>query len=447
MEMSTLAERTYRGRARASLALFLATGWLAAASMALAVFAGDDFGRQVNMLTVGAYPILLLATLYFYGRSGGQPARPWLGYAIVFVLVWICLCVYGLVIDNSSRVIILDTLTFGTVLGSFWLGRRDEVWDDAKAPVMVLTALSILLAVWNTDSQVLTDRGILNEQAGSGFETGLILAPLFCLASVADRKVWRYYVLVLLSIGCLFTYLYFGRRGITTRCALEIFCATALLPAFLGMQRRTLTATAVLGVFAVGLWLYFPFDTLVRRFQGDYGIIDTLTIDNERLRESSLLIEEFSQWEVLVGRGVGGAFLVNAPRSFVLDKIDATRSGRVVLHAGAWLPFLKGGLLLQILYFLPLLALFFAAPRWRRLDPITKAALVGGLILFLFQFTEGSPTYSTPWVAFGIGLVMGRAQNAHQSLRLEPQPQRPTVKAVRTQARARTIAFTRVESR
>lgn len=417
---------TNRLRGKRCLVGFLIVGWMAASSSAAAMVMSENAGRMLNLFAVALYPLLLAGAFFYYERSKNRADRPWKGYITAFIACYCCLVAYGFLIGNSWRVRALDTVTLATVFGAFYLGRRDEVWEDAKLPVIFLTALSIVLSLVYTDSYVLVDRGILNSELGSQFETGLTLAPLFCIMSVGDRKLWRYYVLLLLSSGCLFVYLYFGRRGVSTRCFLEILCAAVILPSLLGMFKRVRLTIVMIGAFAVALLVYFPFDTLISRFVGSYGVVDTVTVDNERFIEQEYLLKEFSVWEMFVGRGIGGAFLINQEKTFVLDKIDATRSGRIVLHAGAWYPFLKGGAVFQLIYFLPLFLLMRAVFRWKQLDVITKATILAGGVMFPFQFIEGSPTYATPWVAFGIGLIMSRAQNAVEGLRGRPhlRPQR-----------------------
>lgn len=392
---------------------FLLIGWLLSISLFIwEELAGESVARGLNLYGGLGYPVLLGAAIFFYERSRRRAVRVWKGYATLFLLSFIGMAFYGSLRGNAIRVMIFDFMVFATFFGTFVLGRRDEIWEDSRSIVILLSGVSIAMAVTQVDSSVLFNRSILNESSGSYFETGLVLAPLFCIVAVFDRKVWRYYLLLALTAGCLFVYLYFGRRGVSVRCALELLIAALVVPMLIGKIRRGLLGGVVIVSVGIALLLYFPFGTLIDRYLGWRGVMSTVTVENERWNEVQLMMEEFSDLDFLIGRGVGGAFLVNADSPFFLDFIDQDSVGRFVTHAGAALPVLKGGVLFWTVYYLPMFVLFSRVFKWRRLDSVTMAALSAAFPLFSFQFIEGAPTYGTPWVAFGIGLVMSRAQNA-----------------------------------
>ncbi|MBI5425350.1 MAG: hypothetical protein HZA32_14825 [Opitutae bacterium] len=397
--------------ARWSLQVFLVVGWLVMISRFISVQVSDSLGSSVGLLGLFIYPLCLGAAVYFYEKSPGPSPR--ISWAYLWALTGYLgfLILYAVVLGNPVRLIAFDCFTYWTVLGAFILGRRDSVWRDIRLTVTILSGLSVLLAIRFTDSMVLTDRSILNEQSGSQFEAALTLAPLLALVAATTEVRNRWYVpLLVITAGCLFVYLYFGRRGISVRCALELFAAAAVLPAMLRQQRRIVLAVVGFILFAAAIVLYFPFDVLIERFQGRYGVATTVLSENERWAEVRDLAEELEGTEWLVGRGMGGVFLANQIQSLSVDRLTGDEFGRTSTHAGAALPFLKGGVILFVLYFLPLVRVIARLRNWRRLDPITLAAAVSGLALVAFQSIEGTITYSTPWVSFGIGLIMARVQ-------------------------------------
>lgn len=398
---------------RYCLNAFLVIGWFVASSKFIALFAGERLGGMIGLYGLLVYPGFLAAAVFFYERSRHRGVRLWTRYLTLLLVCVLALAIYGAMRGNATRVMVFDVIGVATVFGAFVLGRRDEVWEDARTVIVVLTGVSVVTAILYTDSLILTNRSIINEQAGSHFEASLVLAPIFCIAAVFDRRVWRYFLLLALTMGCLFVHIYLGRRGISLWCAFELLIAAFVLPFLLGKQRRTLVTGGLIAGFAMALVFYFPFGTLINRYLGSYGIVVTVITENERWNEMRMMIDEFSPVELVIGRGIGGAFLVNnAEEIFASDIISGEDVGRIVTHAGAGLPVLKGGLVFWAVYFFPVLILLTGVFRWRQLDPLTLAALGAASVMFPFQFVDGAPTYSTPWLAFGIGLVMSRAQNA-----------------------------------
>ena len=410
-KMPELGSDRNRVYGRYCLNAFLLFGWVLSISQVVEHMVGERARKMVNQFGGAGYCLLLLAAVFFYERKRRCAVRLWTGYVRLFLVCIVLLVISGVMIGNAPRVMGFDMMALGTVFGVFVLGRRDEVWEDVRPIVMVLSGVSIGSAIVFMDGHVLVDRGILNDEIGSHFETGLVLAPLFCITAFFDRKVWRYYVFMALSAGCFFVYIYFGRRGVSTRCAAELLIATILLPLLVGRFRRAFVGSMLVVGVAIALVSYFPFYTIVDRFLGSSGLLSTVTTENGRWEEGRIMFDEFVPAELLMGRGIGGAFAINQSGWLVADKIDETRSGRFVVHAGAFYPFLKGGMLFWFVYFLPIFTLFVGAFRWRQLDPITIGTLGASIVFFGFQFVEGAPTYMAPWVSCGIGMIMSRAQN------------------------------------
>jgi hypothetical protein len=392
---------------------FLVVGWLTAASQFLATEVSPVFAR-LNVAFLILYPVFLAAAVYLYERVYGAGAKLNKNYVWVFAWFILLLSIYGGLRGNAPRVVFFDLISYGTVLGAYILGRHNAVWRDARATVASLTGLAAILAIMYTDARVLVDRSIISESSGAYFEATLTLAPLFFLAFALDRGKFWYYVLMVISFSCLLVYFYLGRRGISVRCLIEIIFASLVVPKLGRVTRKWVFAGFLTLVFLVGLWLYFPWDTLIQRYRGEAGIVSAMTAENDRWYELQLFWDELSASgiDVVVGRGMGGAFLTDGDsHGFGLDELDAGMSGRLFLHAGVGSVILKGGFLLAIVFFAPIIKVASHVTRWRSLDAITIGVSFAALVLLPFQSLEGTVTYSVPWVGFGIGLIMARVQN------------------------------------
>ena len=414
------APPTQKGLGYWFLLAFLAVAWVSTVSQAVPHFIPSSLGRLVNLGVLALYPVLLVATVWLLEAHKHWLSHSSVDYMVFLVVVLSMLISYGLIRGNSPRVVMFDILSYVPVVAGLLLGRLDRVWQWIMPPVMLLTTVAIVAAVSFTDAQVLTDRTILNDQVGSYFEGALTLAPLLAIVAASERRNRWYFPLLLVSLGVLFIYLYFGRRGISVRAGMDVLCAAVIVPMIVGSTQRVYRSIALIGGGVVVLLLYFPFYTLLERYLGRYGLVDTLTIGNERWFESVLLWRELSWSELIVGRGFGGAFLVDQNDVFSVDEISGGRFGKIGTHLGLALPVLKGGFVFALIYFLPSLKLAGGLRTMRNLDPITLSCAVAVPFWLASQLNEGALSYSTPWVGFGIGLLFSRAERV--GLQRRPQP-------------------------
>jgi hypothetical protein len=146
----------------------------------------------------------------------------------------------------------------------------------------------------------------------------------------------------------------------------------------------------------------------MNRYQGNNGVVATVTVDNERWFEGGVLWDDLTPVETMVGRGMGGVFSLDVDNGYFLDVIDGERVGKFGTHMGALWPLLKGGFMFALLYFVPAFYLLRGLFSLRKLDPITRGVAIITPIWFGFQFIDGSISYSTPWMAFGTGLLLSR---------------------------------------
>jgi hypothetical protein len=399
---------------------FLAVGYLCTCSPALNPIIGAGAAARVGLFSLLSFPVLLLAAVWAYEKRG-PVGRP---FPVPIVLAWalalIAMLTLGLLSRNPSRLIAFDVINLAVVIFSLILGRRDEVWRDLRWPVAILSAVSVVCSILFTDRAVVFDRSILNEQAGATFEPTLALVTLFAMVAAADKHRRYFYVSIAVSLGALFVYLYFARRGNMVRCLIEVVIALIFVPLVNSNRKRALAGVAVISIALATAYSLFPLETLVSRFRGDFGLLDTLTSRNERLLEARLLFEEFSLLEVALGRGLGGSFLQNSVsvEEFVTEEFG-DYSGKYMTHGGIYYPILKGGLAFALIYYLPVWLLWFG----RAKDPISRGVALGSLPWLAFQFIEGAPTHTTPWVGLGIGLILSRWQpklSAQRKLSISP---------------------------
>ncbi len=392
----------------AMLIIFLVSGWVVSSNRALPDILSTAVTALLNIAGIIFGPV----ALYFAFRSRPDRHRPlsprmknylWFGLFLVIALL-----VYGLIAGNANRAIVLDILALAPFLGGLLLGTDDEIWSLITPAVWILTMLAIVLGVTLTDARILQDRSIINHETGTAFETLLTVLPVVAVVHACQRRTNWYYAMALGCLGIQFVYLYFGRRGITLRAALEILVVFVVAPLLARTGTRVVVSALAVMVFATGLLLYFPFDLLLDRYQGDSGVVSTVTDQNERWYEVELLLGELNAAELFVGRGMGGAFSVGADNGYYQDIIEGDRTGKIGTHAGAFWPVLKGGVCFALFYFVPCLFLFLGLASFRQLDPITRGAVLIAPIWFVFQFIDGSISYSQPWMGFGTGLLLSR---------------------------------------
>lgn len=380
---------------------FLLVSWTATIIPSFRSF-GDWVG-SFGLVTILGSPLLLLNVRSQYHKY--HPDTNSGGYCKAFVFVLALLAIHGMILGNSARQIVLDAIPFLVLITGFRASRSEAIWEDMRLPVAVLTSGSIVCAIALTDPAVLQDRSILNEQIGSHFESALILAPLLALVAASDPRSRWWAPFIVITAGCLATYLYFGRRGASTIVAIELVLGAIVIPTVLGgrvgLKRMILcTMGAVLA-----LVMLFPFDVLRARFAGTDGVISTITTENARLSELQQIAASVWPHEILLGRGLGGVFELEWLSRTDGESFDLIRANS---HSGVGLMMLKGGIVLLVLYLWPLAVVSIRGLRRSAVGSISRGAGLAACVLLPFQLIDGGITYSTPWTAFSIGMIMGR---------------------------------------
>jgi len=287
---------------------------------------------------------------------------------------------------------------------AFALGRYDQFWVALRSPAIVISTVSALCAIAFTDPAIIENRGIINTQIGSHFESSLVLAPLLAFGFVCDAKPFRITLFIVVCFLCEFVYIYFGRRGVSVECALQIL-VLIFLSSF--VTRRQLIPSLLLILFIVGLAKYYSFEPLTSRFQSSSSVMETITVDNERIIELTDMISQFNTPEIIYGRGFGGSYIGTLG---IEDLITGDVYGRIVCHSSVANAILKGGCLLCLTMTYPLWLLFYRSIFQHKRESISYGIGFASIIFFIFSLSGGGITYSTPFQTLAVGLILSRIQ-------------------------------------
>jgi hypothetical protein len=190
-----------------------------------------------------------------------------------------------------------------------------------------------------------------------------------------------------------------------------------------------LLVAAVVAGFAVivfrGDLFFAQLQSLTQRFVGagsgqqqeSTGLIASFFLENERFALAKRMFDDFSPWEWIVGRGMGGHFVIDITLNdndrvrqmqylshFLRDVGDFGRRG---IEVGWLMPFLKGGLALFGLIFLGFFKALLRLDRLRS-DPISLVAWTWLLIEAVFLLQGGSFLISASYRLVLLGACLGR---------------------------------------
>ncbi len=149
------------------------------------------------------------------------------------------------------------------------------------------------------------------------------------------------------------------------------------------------------------------------------GFFSIFTLENERVQIVHECFGSFTAREWLIGRGMGGAFewtdfdqsLLNTDRAaemvarFYLP--DHGYFGRREFEIGLFMPLLKGGLILWLLVFSPILAVLLTPRHAATADAHYTASYFTLLYLVLFLFLGGGFILSDAYSVVILGLTLG----------------------------------------
>ena len=399
-------------------AMFLFLSFLYVVGYRLFPFLEGLWSVYSKMILV-VFPLACVFMVVCFENSG-IPAPPVSRkYVFVFLTAIALFTCIGAMNGNPARVIFIDMLVYVVILCGFILGRRDEMWDGLRFPVMIISIFALGIGFAFTGIEIVYDHSLLSESFGYEMSSQFAFLPLMVLVSAAQGRKSYFTSSQFALAATVFLFLVFAKRAPVTR--LAIFLAVSfMLGIFSGRRnyRRMVLTMAGLILGCVVLSQLFPMADILQklssRFAGDYGFVESVTAENPRFFEVSAMMDELDWHEIIIGRGMGGYLTGPALMHFSQDVISQDIEGRLYVHVGNAVPLLKGGVFLATLYFLPavlviLLVLMRGHSKW----DISAACGTWALVYLLFQFIEGPPTYSNIGDALALGLVGGRIQSLH----------------------------------
>jgi hypothetical protein len=399
---------------------FLVVGWLVSIAHFVKLQYSEKMGYVFGFYGLFAYPVMLFFAVLFYAANNKN--NIFSIYIKILFFAVIIFFLYGLLSGNYYRIIAFDVIVFFTLLSSIIIGSCDKAWKDLVPVVLLLSATSVFMAIYNCDTKILQDRTILNLQPGSYFEASLYLIPIIFFFNALKNNHYLWILSGLLTVGAHFVYMYFGRRGTTVECFIYLIFGFIIIPYILKNKRRFVLGMFVIAITILAYIKWFPFDVLMARYQGYElaavpavpavnKIFSTLVSGNQRWREIDYLFSESNSKDLLFGRGLGGVFLLNKNTEFGFDSIDSNRFGRITTHAFIGMILLKGGLILFAILFVPIFIIIYKS--FYSNEKCIEAKLIACLCVFfiLFASMQNGPTYSTPWTTFAIGIFFSKILN------------------------------------
>ena len=236
--------------------------------------------------------------------------------------------------------------------------------------------------------------------------------------SRSKKDLWR--ILGIAAIGAFMAFqIYFQKRAPSARAITYFLMAVLVLRNIPALQHRKILLWAAL--LLVVVVMNMPTEGLESRFS---------QINNLRLIEAKVALNDFDSLEIIAGRGMGGYFLLDEfPGVFVETMVNENgQFGRTKTHMGVVYPIIKGGILFLAIHII-LVWPFFARSRnkfWRH-NKYNSTSLIVLPVYVLFRLIEGP--FSTGVVFDGVifGLCVARAPII---IRSAPQLASPKVKDV-----------------
>ncbi|MCO5186735.1 MAG: hypothetical protein M9928_03405 [Anaerolineae bacterium] len=313
--------------------------------------------------------------------------------------------IYGLFFQaNETSSTIRDFIAFFIIVLGIVLGSEPTFWKDSYVTLLItlLTAVFInALGFSNLDSLILRygyEARIGVETTSYELQGALGWWVLFVLiAPFRSRKLVG--IAAVVAAFVLLQQLLFQKRIGVTYALSVIGISLFLLPKLANrFKLRTVSSSVNTNNRQGGVVLFLALITVsllvpeLVRGQTDSLIRRYLSQDVSRVEEAIHMVEDFNPSEYLLGRGMGGAYTFDEIRFTGLGVWDG--NGVFVrrhLHMGALMPFLKGGMVLSLVYYVGVTYVLFSWTK-NRDDPlsvvsyiiialITLKSLVGGMFL------------------------------------------------------------------
>jgi hypothetical protein len=341
----------------------------------------------------------------------GRMVRLWLLWVIVFMVL---MTLVGIFRGAFANALLLDAGVYEAFVVSVVVGSRKENWKWLDRYFRWLFYLGAVLMLAEL---LVIERAVREEVISSEayrMRTVLFAWPflLFTIALVKKRHQLATLAGVALIV---FMYVVFQKRAPTIRMAVALLLFITLLPGIRLRHRLTLR----MGVSLVALLCWIGATVLMNnrpetgsimsestsalasRFQGSGGLIETITSQNERLKEALFFFNQASPLEIIVGKGFGGAVEVPWTWGPGLEVKEAGRTyyGIYSMHIGITHPLLKGGLIFLLFFFGGWVVLLI---RYRRYRDDTRAQACWAVVLLNLLFM----TVETLWGPASVVMVI-----------------------------------------
>jgi hypothetical protein len=315
------APRSRIGLVRALLILFLVIGGLQTSRQALWYF-GFPVPLQTIATVLGtALPLVSLAILYVASITfPPAPMRHAYGIRVGILFAWsVILLILGLLEDHYVPFGVIKEFA-GFLMLPAWLllGRRDEIWQAMRKPLVILFYASLVLILLTTrvPAAMLTAEGFV---AGRGLQAprnldtvaysirGIIdLGPLLFAWGMANTRkdIWRVAMIAALGVYACIDGLLFEFRG-AAAAAIFLVLIYFMLSSVI---RGRIPVGPMIGLFFLAGIVFViasqtqAFNDLMRRFEGPEGIFDS------RIDEAHSFFDDMGPVDLLIGRGFAGTY-------------------------------------------------------------------------------------------------------------------------------------------
>lgn len=323
---------------------------------------------------------------------------------LIFVVVHLAL-VYGLIMGNSLDVIIQEYWTAMIVLYGYRISRDMALLESFRQKN--LRFIFLLFAVATAYGTTMIQEHLTIYDFTTDLSTATLayeISPIldfwpfmFLIVLFSERQPFRkfwFYIPIAIYLGF---QLFFVKRAPSAR--VLAFLVLGISSFWYLKQRRDFIVRMLFGsVLVIGALVFFTPKNLVDRFQKE---------DNSRQSEAFTMLEQFNLAEVIIGKGLGGYYLLEEGAGIVEINSEG-ELGKHILHIGLFYPYLKGGLLLSILVIAHILrSIYFGMRHFRQLHPYQHMAMIFLFVYSLFRVIEGPFSPGMVFDGFLFGCSLG----------------------------------------
>jgi hypothetical protein len=313
------------------------------------------------------------------------------------------------------------------------IGHYDAVWEDIYKPLVILfwiffipvflgTFIPRLSLIESGAADYLIEKqGFLTGTGTLAYDLYPILDffPIVFILSVIRKRFDLWKILGLCTIlGYLGFQIFFQKRAPSIRGLTYIVVILITLQLIQPSLVRFLKLAIPVILGFVLLTSLISIDGLVKR-------LNKSGEDKSRQTEVSILLSQLNPVELMVGRGLGGYFILGKANSkFSLGDYEVKEGvrGKINLHIGFFYPILKGGiifLLLTLSFSLPIMYRWLDK-RWM-MNKYNFTAYNILIVIFLYQFIEGPFSSGVTFLGVLFGMCWSKVATSTNQFLLREQ--------------------------